>query len=279
MLLVADSGSTKADWKFGLSASDIAHTPGFNPFFHDENFMLAALEASALLDIRDKVSYLYFFGAGCSSEARNAIVETALRRFFRQAKVVVDHDIKAAAIATNGDEAGISCIIGTGSNSCFYDGKELYQMVPSLGYLLGDEASGGYLGKRILADFLYKKLPKVMEDHLRDEYKVNKETIFENCYRKPHANVYMATFARLCSEYRREAYVQNLLRKGFTEFLETHTDPYPKIELLPINFVGSIAYHFQDELTDVLHEKKRIKGRIIQKPIDALYRYFAEKMA
>lgn len=279
MLLVADSGSTKADWKFGLAGSDLVHTSGFNPFFHDENYIVASLEASALLALKDSVTQLYFFGAGCSSETRNAVVAAALRRFFSQASVVVDHDIKAAAIATNGDQPGISCIIGTGSNSCFYDGKQLYQVVPSLGYLLGDEASGGYLGKRILADFLYQKLPQTMEVYIREVLKLNKEIIFENCYRKPHANVYMASFARLCSEYRSEDYIQKLLRKGFTEFLEIHTDPYPNIEQLPINFVGSIAYHFQEELTAVLNEKKRIKGRIIQKPIDALYDYFAEKLA
>jgi hypothetical protein len=277
MLLVADSGSTKADWKFGPSENQLITTKGFNPFFHDKDFILKELQLSDLVNLKDEVTVVKFYGAGCSSPDRNEIVADALRVFFPRAEVLVDHDILGAAIATNGDTEGISCIVGTGSNSCYYNGEKLFQVVPALGYMLGDEASGSYIGKRILSDYLYKLLPDVIKADLESDYQVTKENIFDNTYHQPHVNVYFASFARLFSKHRSHPYVRTVVKEGFEKFLDIHVTRYPRIEEIPVNFVGSVAYYFEDVLTEVLANKKLVKGRILRKPIHELYAYF-EKM-
>lgn len=277
MLVVADSGSTKADWKFGPAEEDVISTKGFNPFFHDRAFILEELQKSPLAAIREQVTELKFYGAGCSSAERNLLVHGPLTEFFLNAKVLVDHDILGAAIATNGESEGISCIVGTGSNSCYYNGEQLFQVVPALGYLLGDEASGSYLGKRLLSDYLYKLLPEPLHTALEKDFQLNKEIIFQHAYHEPNVNVYFASFARLFSAHRELPYVRKVVEAGFHQFIDIHIMRYPRIHEIPINFVGSIAFYFEDLLTEVLASKKLVKGRILRKPIHELYKHFATK--
>jgi glucosamine kinase len=277
MIIVADSGSTKADWKYQPNSDHFVSTRGFNPFFHDHDFILTELNGSPLREVANAATEVYFYGAGCSSPERNAIVHRALKAFFKQAKVVVGHDILGAAIATNFDEEGITCIIGTGSNSCHYDGKDWDQTVPALGYLLGDEASGSYLGRQLLADYLYKLLPPAIENQLREQYQLTKEVIFHQTYHEPNVNVYLASFARVLSGYLHEPYVQGVVKAGFRRFFEVHVMRYPRVHELPVHFVGSIAHHFEPLLDEVMAEKRLLKGKILKKPVHELYRYFTER--
>lgn len=277
MLVVADSGSTKADWKFGPAEENVITTKGFNPFFHDRDFILTELRKSPLAAFCEQVTEVKFYGAGCSSSDRNVIIHGPLTEFFPNAKVLVDHDILGAAIATNGDSEGISCIIGTGSNSCYYNGEQLFQVVPALGHMLGDEASGSYLGKRLLADYLYKLLPEPLHNTLEKDFQLTKEIIFQHTYHEPNVNVYFASFARLYSAHKELPYVQQVVEAGFNQFLDIHIMRYPRIHEIPVNFVGSIAFYFDELLTKVLESKKLVKGRILRKPIHELYRHFAEK--
>lgn len=277
MLLVADSGSTKADWKYDGIGDGFISTKGFNPFYHDHAFILSELKSSDLRPLADQFTEVYFYGAGCSSPERNAIVQRALQEFFKNAKVLVDHDILGAAIATNFDNKGITCIIGTGSNSCHYDGKNWSQVVPALGYQLGDEASGSYLGRRLLADYLYKLLPPAIEAHMNEKYTLSKEIIFHHTYQEPDVNVYFASFARVLSSHLNEAYTKQLVQDGFRRFFEVHVMRYPQVHELPIHFVGSVAHHFEALLDEVMHEKGLTKGKILKKPVHELYRYFSER--
>lgn len=278
MLLVCDSGSTKADWKYQPEGEHFVSTRGFNPFYHDHVFIIAELSASPLRDIANQVTHLFFYGAGCSSPERNAIVHRALQQFFKNAKILVEHDILGAAIATNFDEEGITCIIGTGSNSCHYDGKNWSQVVPALGYLLGDEASGSYLGKRLLADYLYHLLPAGLEAELNEKYVLSKEIIFHNAYQEPHVNVYFASFARVLSNHLHETYVQEVVKEGFRRFFNVHVMRYPKVHSIPVHFVGSIAHHFGPLLDEVMAELNLRKGKVLKKPVHELYRYFSERL-
>ena len=279
MLLVADSGSTKADWKFLNHDQPIVSTKGFNPFFHGREFILSELQQSPLRQLVGQVDEVYFFGAGCSSKDRNSMVQGPLEEFFTGAIVHVDHDILGAGIACVGDGEGITCIVGTGSNSCYYNGSELTQVVPALGHLLGDEASGSYLGRRMLADYLYKLLPDALEKELREEHHLTKEGIFESTYHRPDVNVYFASFARILSKYLDEPYVRQVVMEGFDRFLEVHVMRYPRVMELPVHFVGSIAFHFEPLLDEVLHTKGLHKGRVHKKPIHPLYDYYASKRA
>ena len=278
MILVADSGSTKCDWKLGDSSNPeilLTHTMGFNPFYHNTDFIKKEISKNAeLLEFRNEVTELYYFGAGCSSAARNLLVEEALRDIFVHAKIQVSHDVSASAIATCGAEEGISCILGTGSNSTFFDGKSTFrQMVPALGYILGDEGSGSYLGKRLLSDFLYKRLPTELHAFLKDEMALNKELIFEKTYAE-HANVYLASFAKVLSDFKTLDYVQNLVRKGFREFIEIHLLTYPELKKVKVHFICSVAYYFQEELKEVCADYEIEVSKVIKQPIHDLMSHY-----
>ncbi len=277
MVLVAESGSTKTDWLFThqLNAEPI-NTMGFNPFFHTSETVSSAILANAALSENAKnVTHVYFFGAGCSSPERNLEIEKGLEAVFTNAKIEVSHDILAAAIACCGDTKGVSVIMGTGSNSCFWDGENLSQMVPALGYILGDEGSGSYFGKALLTAFIYKKLPMELHEFLEHRLNLTKEQVFENVYKKPDVNVYLASFAKILFDFKHLPWVRALLQQGFKQFIEIHLSPYPNVTEVPIHFVGSIAYNFSDEIKLALAEFGFTPGKFLQKPVFDLAAYYA----
>ncbi len=269
MLLVADSGSTKTNW---ISVNkDRFETIGFNPFFHSTESILAELKNNeALSAIAGTFTNVVFYGSGCSSADRNQVVADALKAFFTDAEIFVGHDMEASAFATYVGRPTISCIIGTGSNSCLFDGKAYSEVVPALGYVLGDEGSGSYFGKKLLTSFLYHQLPKATEKLLVEKYKVTKENIFHAVYKEPHANVYLASFARVLSESPDTEYIQQLVYEGINEFFKQHVCCYPNYQSYPVSFVGSIAHHFSDTVRQVAQSHGCEIGVIIQQPIERL---------
>jgi N-acetylglucosamine kinase-like BadF-type ATPase len=269
MNLVADAGSTKTQW---LSSNNtLAETMGFNPLFHDTSTILSALKNNQdLVRISNEIRQVFFYGAACSNDERKKIVHNALFSFFTKAAIYVGHDLEGAAYATYMGEPTIACIIGTGSNSCLYDGKEIYEEVPSLGYILGDEGSGGQLGKFLITDFLYKKTPPYTTALLTEKYGLTKEIVFENIYKKPNANVYIASFAKVFTESEDKAYINSLVHKSITDFVENHVKCYTNYSIYPVSFVGSIAFHFADIIETVLHENRCKKGIIIKNPVERL---------
>ncbi len=276
MILIAFSGSTKCDWRL-VSADrtykDIS-TIGLNPFFQNEAFIEAELNSYPQLEaIADSVKVVFFYGAGCSSKELKRVVERGLAPVFPNARIHVDHDMIAAALAVYEDDPCIACILGTGSNSCHFDGDIAREEVPSLSYILGDEGSGAYFGKRLLADFLYKKLPSSMHDVLVNEFKLTKDIIFDRVYMKPNANVYLASFMPFISEFKSERYVRNMLRAGLGEFLDAHVKCYPKFEELKTHFVGSIAVIHEDILREESEWRGIDVGKIIRHPLDGLIEY------
>jgi glucosamine kinase len=176
MILIADSGSTKCDWLL-LNGDQIAvecNTMGFNPYFHDSATIEAHVrEKAELMQYADAVDAIYFYGAGSSSAELKAIVASALKNLFPNANIQVGHDLDGAALATYEGQPHIACILGTGSNSCFFDGKSIYEEVPALAYILGDEGSGSYIGKRLLADFFYKRMPQALAAEFQQTYKMD----------------------------------------------------------------------------------------------------------
>ena len=276
MILIADSGSTKCDWRLvrnDKSYIDIK-TIGLNPLFHNEAVIEAELKTyHEFVEIADEVQAVFFYGAGCSSRVLKRIVERGLSAVFTKAEVHVDHDMIAAALAVYEDDPCIACIIGTGSNSCHFDGDIVREEVPALSYILGDEGSGAYFGKRILADFLYKRLPKAMHDALVSDFSLTKDIIFDRVYMKPHANVYLASFMPFISKFKTERYVRNMLRDGLGHFLEIHVKCYPKFEEIKTHFVGSIAAIHEDILREEADWRGIDVGKVIEQPIEGLYNY------
>ncbi|MFK8046588.1 MAG: ATPase [Crocinitomicaceae bacterium] len=275
MDLIVDSGSTKSDWVIvdGENRHEF-YTIGLNPFFHDEDSVYAAVsENKELFFFRDKITNLYFYGAGCSSETLNAIIETGLQRAFPEANIVVDHDLKACAYATYEGEPSISCIIGTGSNSCFFDGKDVFEEVPALGYILGDEGSGSYFGKKLLTDFLYNKLPQNIHNALIEHFGITKEDIIKNVYMLPNANVYLASFMRFVVKHGEDIYFKEMIFEGFKHFIAEHVCCYPNYKMYKAHFIGSIAFLFSKELKKACDFHSVKLGQVIQKPISGLIEY------
>lgn len=277
MILVADSGSTKADWIAGKNGETTGefNSKGFNPFFHDKKFILKELNDNAgLLKIRSDVDKLYFFGAGCSSPDRNAIIFEGLTEFFKNAEIVVDHDMLGSALAVCEGKPGIACILGTGSNICYFNGQSISETRHGLGYIIGDEGSGSYYGKKLLAWYLYGILPEELQNDFKNKYVADKETIINRVYSQPNANVFLASFAGFLSEHATHPFVVNLVHRGMSEFFETNVLSYKESQFVPVHFSGSIAWYFKDVLKKVAMENGVTTGNIIRKPVTGLADYF-----
>jgi N-acetylglucosamine kinase-like BadF-type ATPase len=277
MILVADSGSTKCDWLIINKGESLkTHTMGFNPFFHN-----TALVESELLKnvefqkIKDQVKEVHFYGAGCSSIARNLVIHNALSAVFTNADINVDHDLTGAAVATCETKPGIACIIGTGSNSCYFDGDKTVENVPALGYVLGDEGSGSYFGKILLSEYLYNRLPQDLHDAFAERFSVNKEEIFTNVYNQPNPNVYLASFMRFVSDHRDHPYFKEMIYNGLAKFVNIHVWCYDNFREVPVHFVGSIAYYFREVLEEVAKNHRFTIGNIEKRPVDAIAKFYA----
>lgn len=281
MILIADSGSTKCDWVVvDKGEKTYTKTIGFNPFFHSAEYIRnRILEDQVLSDMATRVTEIYYYGAGCSSPMRNSIVEDALTFCFPNAhNINVKEDILGAAIATSGDSSGIVCILGTGSNSCYYDGNNIDEEYPALGYILGDEGSGAYIGKKLLTKYLYKSLPSDLHEAFEGLGLTEQELIFK-VYNQPHANVFLASLMKFMAPYEKHPYIQNLVYESFKEFAEVHIKCFSNYKDTPVSFLGSIAYFFQDQLNLVAKEFGFSIGMVLRQPIHRLSEYHQEKVA
>lgn len=282
MLLIADSGSTKTDWILinnDGNATEVS-TIGFNPFFHSSTTIeTEILKNETLSNNALNVDNLVFFGAGISSNDRKQIINIGFKSVFKNCKkITIDHDMKGAAIAACGDNKGIVCILGTGSNSCFFDGSEVYENVPSLGYILGDEASGAYFGKILLTDFLYKKLPEHLHKDFINEFNADKDLILETIYKKPNANVYLASFMKFIVKHSNDQYVKETIKAGFSKFASIHICTFKNYNEYPVHFIGSVAHLFNDILSETAVKHNFKIGNIIQKPVISIAKYYCNKL-
>ncbi|MDZ4823851.1 MAG: ATPase [Flavobacteriales bacterium] len=277
MILIADSGSTKCDWALidekGSRLGDF-ETTGLNPYFHDEEKIENALRENNSLSITSKdITHVFFYGAGSSNEEMCAIMKRGLARVFSSAEILVEHDLLGSAMATYDGESCISCILGTGSNSCFFDGKKVYEEVPSLAYILGDEASGSYFGKILLREYFYKQLPEDLRDDFEKAYAPTKSEIISKIYREPNANTYLAGFMKFIGEHRDHPHVMNWVTEGMKHFIQIHVKCFSNWKEVPVHFVGSIGHYFEHCLRNAAKQEGIRLGRIIQKPIDGLVEY------
>lgn len=279
MILVADSGSSKTDWMGYLNGETINfNTPGINPYFLNEQDISKLLSKNeTVLKHAKDVKEIYFFGAGCSSPDKHEVVSNGLSAVFSNAYISVDHDLLGSVYATCGDSAGLNCILGTGSNICYFDGKKIHDGHHGLGYVLGDEGSGTFFGKKVLLSYLYKKFPADLISEFKKAFPVEKEQIITHVYQKPFPNIYLASFSRFMASHKEHPFIQEILRKGFQEFVDTNVKDYPDFKKLPCHFVGSIAYYYQDELKEVLAENGIEAGKILQKPIEELFNFILKK--
>ena len=276
-VLIADSGSTKCDWQLlDASGKELMefHTMGFNPYFHSADKVEEVMSAHADVQaVCSEVSHVYFYGAGSSTAPLCAIIREGLQRVFGSAEVVVDHDLVGAAYSTYDGRPGVTCIIGTGSNSCHFDGNTVTEEVPALAYILGDEASGSWHGKKLLAARLYRHLPAEVEADFDATYGLSKDDIINRVYIEPDPNVFLASFMTFIGKHKSQPLFQEWLAEGFRTFLNVHVKCFAGWQNEPVHFIGSVAYHFQEELRAQCAKQGIEVGSIIKKPIDGLASY------
>jgi N-acetylglucosamine kinase-like BadF-type ATPase len=279
MILIADSGSSKTSWAI-LDNHDttLVSTIGMNPYFIDQNRVDEALKETILSDIKDKIKEIYFYGAGCGAKTQNQWMNDIFRAYFQNAQnIKIENDMLGACISLFGETPGVACILGTGSNSCIYDGIKIINNVPAQGYILGDEASGAYFGKRIARDFIYNLLPASIIQYIQQNIAKDKEEIYDNVYKKALPNRYLASYAKILSLYRQEQYVQDILKEGFEEFVTYHILCYPDINKYKIAAVGSIAAIFEKEFSEILNQNGLELTRTIKEPIEGLVQYYQNR--
>lgn len=277
MILIADGGSTKADWiALDGNKKEVfrVRTLGLNPaVVVEDELKNRIINMFQLIDIKDKVTQIHFYGAGCGTPKPIEILRKVMQEIFINAEINIAEDMLAAVYAASGNKPAIVCILGTGSNSCYFDGENIQMLVPSLGYILMDEASGNYFGKKLIRDYYYKKMPKRIRKEFEKQFVLDADTIKLNIYRQPNPNMYLASFAKFMFEFKDEKYIRKLIKKGYQEFFKYRILPFKKDSSTPIYFIGSIAYYFRDTLEKVA-EKHNLKiNGVIQRPIDNLLEY------
>lgn len=279
MVLVAESGSTKTDWRL-VCQHKIEHfsTDGINPFYQTPENITTILQQQLLPFLVEKeITEVHYYGTGITDFSKKNSLESVMKNLFPKLKIIeIESDIAAAARGLFGSSEGIACILGTGSNSAFYNGTEIEFQVHTLGFWLGDEGSGGYLGKVLITSYLQKELP----DRCRQLFeaklgKLERLTVLENAYKKPFPNRYFASFSLFLFEYRSEPFFKELIENAFRSFFEKYIVKYPNFQQIPIGFVGSIAFYHQETLRKIALEFGLQIAQIHKSPIDALVLFHA----
>jgi N-acetylglucosamine kinase-like BadF-type ATPase len=275
MILVADGGSTKTEWRLiEASASEASIiTAGINPYFLsvDEIYQLVRKELGPLSKVFPEK--IYFYGTGCNSEAKNIKVSKALWTLFPRSEIFIGSDLLGAARSLCQDKPGIACIMGTGSNSCYYNGSEIVSNVSPLGYILGDEGGGAVLGKKLLSAVLKKQVPGKVIEAFFSSYKMTPAEILDSVYMKPFPNRFLGQFAIFISANIHVPELQNIITSSFDEFIKRNILQYPESKEFPVNFTGSIAFHFRPFLEKQLAKYNLKTGKITLSPVADLVRY------
>ena len=276
MILIADSGATKTDWIVVYSRQEIRsfQTGGFNPFFVDSLYIRNEVEKGLVPFIDSKnVKEVYFYGAGCTSVQQTIIVEDALIPLFPEARIQVENDLLGAARALCGHQEGIACILGTGSNSCSFDGINITENVPSLGYILGDEGSGAYIGKNLLKEIISLSAPENIRDLFLKKYNYTRVDILTHLYRHEFPSRFLASFMSFVSENIADPFMQLLVHDAFSNFFDMQVLKYKRYNEIPVYSTGSVAFYFADIFKKVGMEKGIEIKNIVQSPIDGLTEY------
>ncbi len=278
MIVIADGGSTKTNWCLINEAGRKIHfnTEGYNPYFSTTEYIIDSLKRTLPDHLEtDKLDEVYYYGAGCSTDENRKIVADAMQQVFKNAKVNVGHDLLASCRALLGDESGFAAILGTGTNTCLYNGKEISLNIDSLGYFLGDEGSGCYIGKRILGDYMKGYMPKGLMENFYETFGLTNDDIYDNIYNKPLPNRFCASFSKFLydSKDTYEDYVFSTVEYAFTAFFENLVIHYPNYKDYKLNCVGSVGYSFRDILSIVADRYEMGVGKIIRSPIDDLVDY------
>lgn len=277
MRIIVDSGSSKADWAFINQENQhrLYVTKGLNPLFHNRGQLrsiVSSNECSTEID-HEKISDIFFYGAGCIDDLHKEKIKDSLGDLFPNAEWTIHSDIWAAAKATCQNNPGIVAILGTGANTCYYDGEQISDRIPALGFALGDEGSGAFLGKMLLKAYYYRNLPAHITSLLEAQYNLNRSDVLNEIYQSKTPNVYLASYSHFLFQQRNDDYIRRLIFDAFDQLFINQLSKYDQADRLDIHFVGSIAFHFSDILKEVGQKNNMSIGKILRKPIEALVKY------
>ena len=280
MILITDGGSTKCDWILLDQKGDVVlktRTKGLNPaVVPDENIKERILANQDLLPFVTKITVVDFFGAGCGTKTPIRLLTRILSEIFPLATVSVNEDMVAAVYAAT-TKPGIVCILGTGSNSCYFDGTHIHNGIESLGYSLMDEASGNYFGKRLIRDYFYKKMPSQLALEFEKRFNLDPDEIKNHLYKRHIPNMYLASFAEfIFTSTEVNGYFYKLITEGMLKFIEYRILCFKESQNVPIHFIGSIAHFSEDIIKDCMKPYNLELGNIIRRPIDGLIDYYRQ---
>lgn len=278
MKLLVDSGSTKADWIAIDDSGKVLFTTqtlGLNPEVLSKEEIISRLDDK--FDIshnKDKANFLFFYGAGCGTDRMKDFLSEVFQEYFSKAKVSVHEDTYAAVYATTPkNEKAIVCILGTGSNCSFFDGKVLHQKVQSLGYIAMDDCSGNRFGRHLLRGYYFNKMPKELAAEFQEEYNIEPDYIKHNLYKEPNPNAYLATFAKFIIKHKDTPFCRKYILSEMEDFVENYIKQFDNCTEIPVHFVGSIAFYLKEELEEVLAKHGIKVGNVLRRPIDGLIAY------
>jgi glucosamine kinase len=274
--LIVESGATKAEWCLvGNSKKKSVITQGISPFFFTEQKIVDLIHKDLLPQFARSavIEEIYYYGTGMLNPDNVKMIKKSLQQVFKKAKIEINDDMLAAARALHGKKKGLACNLGTGSFCCYYDGKKIAKQSPGIGYILGDEGSGAYLGKKVIQYYLYNTFDEELRYRFDKKYNTNRVEIIENVYRKPLANRYLASFALFLWENRGHYMIENIIEDGLNDFFFHHVCKYNEAWKLPVSFVGSISFGFKDVLKDLCGSYEFELGKIVKSPMNGLTEY------
>lgn len=286
MIFIVDSGSTKCDWlaidSEGTQVLEKQRTLGMNPAILSSTELEERIEDNPVLtENKDRVTHLFFYGAGCGTEQPRWMLEDVLRRFFPKAYVEVKEDTYAAVYSTVGSShsPAVVCIMGTGSNCCYFDGEKVHQRVASLGYSVMDDASGNYFGKQLIRDYYFKHMPEFLRVSFEEKYDLDSDIIKSNLYKRPNPNAYLASFAEFMFLNKDSEYIIDLIKEGIRIFARNMIFQFEEeLKKVPVNFAGSVAFFSQKEIKEVAQEMGFMVGTFERRPIQGLVKYHVEQL-
>ncbi|HEX2608979.1 MAG TPA: N-acetylglucosamine kinase [Flavisolibacter sp.] len=275
--LIADSGATKAEWCLMQKGKKKTwFTQGISPYFLDTKQIAELVQTELVPKLKTTtIDQVYYYGTGCANPENAKSVKKALKQVFKEAGVEVATDLMAASRAVCGDRKGIACILGTGANSCYYDGRKMVKNSPGLGYVLGDEGSGAYLGKKVIQYYLYNTFDEDLRARFDAKFVTTAVEILDNVYKKPLPNRYLASFTMFLAENRGHYMIENIIEDGLNDFFFQHLCKYAEVWKYPVSFVGSVADGFKDVIVELCQSYEFELGTILKNPMEGLVKYHA----
>jgi len=273
--LIVDSGATSTKWCLeSESISEAYYTEGLNPYYHTSQSITGVINTNLLPKLKEHdIDEIHFYGAGCDNPEQKATVHRSLKEAFPNSEIEVEHDLLGSARACFFDQPGIACILGTGSNSCLYNGKKIIEHIPSLAFTLGDEGSAGYFGKKLLNSYFRYEVPADLKEKLDKEYNMDLDYIMANIYEGKQPSRFVASYARFLGDFAQHPFARDILREGFENFINRIIKKYSDAESYEVSFVGSVASAHKKLITEILEEGGLTAGSFYRNPLDRLIAY------